>query len=99
MRCSLHTLGSFRLFHIVAAFWISCCLCLPAAHGADEATAASLKKIGTQRGVCVVLGLPEEGQADAVVDLAKASELTLYVQSASDDEVAAMRAAAERHGV
>ena len=31
-----------------------------------------------------------DGKADAVVALAQASELTLYVQSANDDEVAAM---------
>lgn len=55
-----------------------------------------LDQIGTKQGVCAFVGLPESGGADAVVELAKESELLIYVQSSSADEVAAMRGAAAK---
>jgi outer membrane protein assembly factor BamB len=54
-----------------------------------------LRQIGLQRGVCVFLGLPDAG-ATEVVELARASELLIYVQSADAEEVGAMREAAEK---
>jgi hypothetical protein len=54
-----------------------------------------LQRIDTNRGIAVVLDLPAEG-AQHVVDLAAASELTIYFQSASAEQVKAMREAADR---
>jgi outer membrane protein assembly factor BamB len=57
---------------------------------------ATLERIGTTRGICVVLGDP---QAALAVELAKASDLIVYLQSAKADEVAAARKAAEAAGL
>ena len=45
-----------------------------------------LQKIGTPRGLCVVLG---DSDGRLALDLAKSSELTIFAQSTSDDQVAA----------
>lgn len=55
-----------------------------------------LEKIGTTRGLCVLLGVADP---DEVVALAKASELTLYVQAADADTVCAAREAAAAAGL
>ena len=64
----------------------------------SEPAQAALERIGINKGICVVLGLPKGG-VRSVVDLARGSELTVYFQSASADEVNAMRHAAEKAGV
>ena len=61
---------------------------------ADAPTLAA--KIGTPRGICVVLGDPEGKLA---LELAKASELTVLVQSPHDREVAAARRQADAAGL
>src|SRR5262245_50659737 len=66
----------------------------PAAFGADAATLIS--KIGASRGVCVVLGDP---QGKLALELARASELTIFVQSARDEEVATARRQADAAGL
>ena len=56
---------------------------------------SDLKRIDANRGIAVVLDLPAEG-AQHIVDLAAASELTIYFQSASAEQVKAVREAADR---
>src|SRR5262245_32982292 len=45
-------------------------------------------KIGTPRGLCVVLGDP---QGSLALDLARATELTVFLQLQRDEDVAAAR--------
>ena len=52
----------------------------------------------TQRGIVAVLGLPDAGAA-SVVELAVPEERIVYFQSASGDEVSAVRAAASQAGL
>jgi outer membrane protein assembly factor BamB len=62
---------------------------------ADEA-ATLIEKIGTSRGWCVVLGDP---RGELALELARQSELTVFVQSPRDDEVAAICKAADAAGL
>jgi outer membrane protein assembly factor BamB len=55
-----------------------------------------LQKIGTPRGLCVVLG---DSDGRLALDLAKSSELTIFAQSTSDNQVAAARQAADAAGL
>jgi len=67
--------------------------------GADEPAAeakALLGKLGQQRGICLVLGDP---QGKLAVELAKASELLVYLQAAKADETAAARKTAAAAGL
>ncbi|MBM3888006.1 MAG: hypothetical protein FJ388_02645, partial [Verrucomicrobia bacterium] len=70
---------------------------LPLADGAEAN--AILKKTGIQKGICVVLGLPEAGHAGLVADLAKSSQLMIYFQSADANEVAQVKERADTAGV
>jgi len=63
--------------------------------GAGEAD-ATLGKVGATRGICVLLGDRGCGLA---LDLARTSELTLYVQLAGADEVASAARAADAAGL
>ena len=58
----------------------------------------SLEKIGIMRGVTGVL-LGPSSDTNYAIDLAKASDLTVYVQSADSDQAAAVRAAADAAGM
>ena len=69
----------------------------PAASGAEAE--AALESMGMRKGICVVLGLPEGGRPEFVAEVAGASELTVYFQSASAEEVAGVRASAEAAGL
>jgi len=62
-----------------------------------EATAA--EKVGIQKGICVVLGLPKADQPEFVTNLAKHNELLIYFQSPHSAEVTGVRAAAESAGL
>jgi len=68
----------------------------PPAH-ADVQSA--LKRVGIQRGVCAVIGLPDADQPGFVTGLAAGSELVVYFQSADPGEVRAVREAAEKAGL
>ena len=57
-------------------------------------TAATLKKIGTERGIVAVLD-PAAGEMDRVIELAKRSELRIYCQSSDGGLVDSMRRGAE----
>ncbi len=79
------------------AIWFLLSLVLVAntfANLADE----DLKEIGTLRGVIAVLDLPG-GDANYVVELANASELLVYFQSADADQINVVREAADSAGL
>ncbi|MDA1054997.1 MAG: PQQ-binding-like beta-propeller repeat protein [Planctomycetota bacterium] len=65
---------------------------------ADQSVDASLTQIGGTRGVVALL-LGPDSDADHAIGLAKASELTIYVQSADDGQAAALREAADAAGL
>ena len=58
--------------------------------------AALLSKIGVPRGLCVVLGDP---QGQLALELARASELTIFAQSSNESEVSAARKLADAAGL
>ena len=79
------------------AIWFLLSLVLVAntfANKADE----DLKEIGIRRGIIAVLDLPG-GDAKYVVELATASELLVYFQSADADQINVVREAAESAGL
>jgi outer membrane protein assembly factor BamB len=72
---------------------------LVAAANASAATTGDLgKNVGTNRGVVVLLGLPE-GDAASVVRFAGKNELVIFFQSADAAQVAAVRKAADEAGL
>jgi outer membrane protein assembly factor BamB len=80
----------------LAAGW-SLAVLLPANVHADQGKAGKiLEKIGLTRGICVVLGDP---QGQVALDLARASELTCYVQQTTVNEYAAACKAADAAGL
>ena len=69
----------------------------PMVRGAAAADAGTiLEKIGVRQGICVLVGALA---ARLPVDLARASELTIYVQCAGAEETDAVRRAAEDAGL
>jgi outer membrane protein assembly factor BamB len=68
-------------------------------HGDEATTKALLDRVGSKSGICVFLGLPDDGKAETIVEVARASELFVYVQTASTDELSAMRKAADEAGL
>ena len=54
-----------------------------------------LKQIGVERGICVLLG---ELTGESIIQLARASELTLYVQLAGSEKATALRQKIEAAG-
>jgi len=77
---------------------VLCAQNAPAAGSSVDAEAA-LERIGVEKGICAVVGLPNADQPGFVVELAKGSELVVYFQSPSADEVAAVREAADAAGL
>jgi outer membrane protein assembly factor BamB len=76
---------------MLAALWI-----VPAG-GQNAADAKTiLKQIGVTRGICLVLNDP---QGSLAVDLAKSSDLIVYLQLGNAGDVAAARQAAEKAGL
>jgi outer membrane protein assembly factor BamB len=96
---SSHPLLVGRVWGILTALFIAMiAFTLEAAPLSEEAKSA-LERIGTSRGVCAVLGLPERGQGSFVTDIARGSELLVYFQSPQTEQVAAVRKAAEAAGL
>jgi outer membrane protein assembly factor BamB len=58
-----------------------------------------VQRLGCQRGICAVLGLPEGREAAFVTELAQGNELVLFFQSPEAAEVAQVRSAAEKAGL
>lgn len=84
----------------VVLVWLQLCVVSAGAVAAESAgigaeAETALERLGTRRGICVVLGLPDVGRPGLVADLAKASELLIYFQSPNPDEVTEVRRAAE----
>ena len=63
--------------------------------GVSETPVDVLGYVNVQRGILCVLDLPD-GNAQQIVDLAKISEVTIYFQSADDEQVASVRRAADK---
>jgi outer membrane protein assembly factor BamB len=61
----------------------------------NERNGSTIKSIGVTRGICVVLG---DGAAERAVNLARESELLIYVQLARAEDVQATRQAADAAG-
>jgi hypothetical protein len=87
-------LGFLSLLSLGWPGWLSSGYAEEAKDGSTEVQAL-VQRIGLSRGTCVFLGLPEGGKPDGIVRLAQTSELLCYMQSASPDEVAAIRRAAD----
>ncbi|WP_298863260.1 hypothetical protein, partial [uncultured Gimesia sp.] len=62
-------------------------------------TSTCLKKLKSDKGLCVVLGLPAADQASFVIELTQNSELQIYFQSESPKEIAQVRALADQAGL
>jgi outer membrane protein assembly factor BamB len=67
--------------------------------GDRSAAARAIEQIGVERGICVVLGLPDAAGPEFVVDLARRSELTVYFQSPQAGEVDGVRQQAAAAGL
>ena len=86
--------------------WLSLTICtcvalflaLPCARAQGPSTAARgvLPKIGLQRGICVVLGDPSGTLA---LELARTSELLIYLQLPAGEQLDALRTAADQAGL
>ena len=65
---------------------------------AAEATTPTTE-LGVQKGICVILGLPEAHQARVVTDLAQHTQLLIYFQSPEAAEVNDVRSVADSQGL
>ena len=68
-----------------------------AAMGADAS--AALDKVGVNKGICVVLGLPDAGKPEFVTELAQGNDLLIYFQAPDCAEATAVRKAADAAGL
>ncbi|MFH1304490.1 MAG: PQQ-binding-like beta-propeller repeat protein [Planctomycetota bacterium] len=64
----------------------------------SSAASSCLEKLKARKGLCVVLGLPESNQASFVVELIHNSDLQIYFQSESLEEVDQVRHLADQAG-
>ncbi len=62
-------------------------------------TNSCLKKLKSPKGLCVVLGLPETGQASFVIELIQNSDLQIYFQAESREDVTQVRRLADQAGL
>ncbi len=98
----LHTCRCFVFIPVVAvrfglaAFPLFLALCLPTVGQSDESVREVLQKIGVKKGICVVAG----NASDALpLELARASELLIYVQFDEEAKAESLRRAAEAAGL
>ncbi|MFK7778259.1 MAG: hypothetical protein QM501_09070, partial [Gimesia sp.] len=68
-------------------------------HQVSPDTSSCLKKLKSPKGLCVVLGLPESGNALFVLELVQNSNLQIYFQSQSRNEVSQVRHLADQAGL
>ncbi|HLF92877.1 MAG TPA: PQQ-binding-like beta-propeller repeat protein, partial [Planctomycetota bacterium] len=81
---------------ISAALLATIALCLSTPAQAPQDTAGVLRAVGVKKGLCVLAGT----SSDALpIDLARGSELLVYVQLEDPERVAALRRAAEAAGL
>ena len=89
--------ASLRPAAILAAVLTTACVAAGAAHAATAPDAETLvRQIGCARGLCALVG--DKG-CKLALDLARAGELTLYVQLATDEDVEAACRAADAAGL
>jgi len=69
------------------------------AAAAETKSEVLLRKVGTRRGICVFVGLPEDGKQDTIIGLAESSELLIYVQCAEEKNTRTIREASEAAGL
>ncbi|MHC4403061.1 MAG: outer membrane protein assembly factor BamB family protein [Planctomycetota bacterium] len=96
---SNHPLLVGRALAILTAFFVAASASLVVAAPLSGEAKSALERIGTGRGVCAVLGLPDGEQGSFVTDVARGSELLVYFQSPRTEEVAAVRKTAEAAGL
>ncbi len=96
-RGSVISLGKMILA-IMAVLWAASARAAETISIGQEAK-ATLERIGTGKGICVVLGLPRADAPGFVTELAGGSRLLVYFQSPSSDEVARVRKTAAAAGV
>ncbi|QDT42429.1 outer membrane biogenesis protein BamB [Gimesia alba] len=65
----------------------------------SQITKSCLNKLNSDRGLCVVLGLPKTGNASLVTELVQNSHLQVYFQSESPEEVNQVRKLADQRGL
>ncbi|MHC4405367.1 MAG: outer membrane protein assembly factor BamB family protein [Planctomycetota bacterium] len=85
--------------HLLLALWVVGVASTAPALAADPAVNVDSEAIDAFKGITAVVGLPVPGRAGSVVGLAKSGDRLVYFQSASAEEVAAVRKAAEDAGV
>lgn len=66
---------------------------------ASPYTNSCLKKLKSNKGLCVILGLPKADQASFVVELVQNTDLQIYFQSESQLEVNQVRRLADQSGL
>ena len=93
-----------RWWYTFASIWFLLAASLPAAEQAgpkpeiSHSAAARLKKLPSQKGICVVLGLPAEKQGTVLIELIRNSEFQIFFQSDSATDVTQVRHLAEKNG-
>jgi outer membrane protein assembly factor BamB len=97
-----HRTASIRLARGTAPFHAAC-WALPIVLGLVAARPVAAAEsiwpdVPIQRGICAVLGLPQDAAPEAVVQLAEQTELLIYCQAPQADQVAALREAAQSAG-
>lgn len=84
-------------FHLVLGCWLAVLTSgLASAESPSAESRRILEKAGLQRGVCVVLG---DDPAPVAVELARASDLLIYVQLPAADRVEVVRKLADQEGL
>ena len=81
-------------FVVIAVSWAGSS-CSRSKSSVDSDVTAVLERMGVSKGICVLLGVPENNPTDFVTRLAGKSELLIYFQSPNGEEVAAVRRAAD----
>lgn len=87
-----------------ASIWLLLAASLPAAEQAEpkreisQSAAYRLKKLPSQKGICIVLGLPAEKQGSVLIELIRNSEFQIFFQSDSATDVTQVRQLAEKNG-
>ena len=82
----------------LAGAWITAFILLVLPMGSEASTTAKdiLKRIGVSRGICVVLG---DATGEMSVELARSSDLMIYLQLPRGDEVESTRRAVDKEGL
>ncbi len=83
---------------VALAVPVLCCsaVLLPAASRADAGRVTTLQRLGVTQGICALL---DDRQCNLAIELARASQLTIYVQLSDARDVAAASMAADAAGL